>query len=383
MTTSAAKSEKSKTPAETASIYLICGTDEFEASRRCRQLIETLCPPAEQTLGLERIDGACDTVDECLAAIRKCLGALQTVGFFGSAKLVWLRDASFFYDSRPGKTEEVKKSVAELTEELKRGLMPGVRLVISAASVDKRTAFYKTIQKAGRVESFDLPEKDYNWDKHANDVLRGMLEDAGLRARADVVSLMVERAGNQPRQLDNEVKKLAIYMKTRQEVTADDVLSIVSPARERGFGELSNAFMLRDLSGTLRVLHQLFEQKENAVGLIISLENRVRELLVYKTALSNRWLRLSGSDDWPRVDWASSPDAEAFFTALANDPRKVNPFWAGRLASYANKFTLEELTGIQVLLVDEHGRMTEGAAPAEILLEWAIIKALGATRVKK
>jgi len=383
MTTSAAKSEKSKSPAETASMYLICGTDEFEASRRCKQLIETLCPPAEQALGLELIEGACDTIDDCIAAVRKCLDALQTVGFFGSSKLVWLRDASFFYDSRPGKTVDVKKAVAELTEELKRGLMPGVRLVISAASVDKRTGFYKAMQKDGRVESFDLPEKDYKWDEHANNVLRGMLEDAGLRARADVVSLMVERAGNQSRQLDNEVQKLSIYMKDRKEVTADDVMTIVSPARERGFGELSNAFMLRDLSGTLRVLHQLIDQKENAVGLIISLENRVRELLVYKTALTNRWLRLSGSDDWPRVEWTSSPEAEKFFSALTNDPRKVNPFWAGRMSGFANKFTLDELKRIQLLLVEEHGRMTEGAAPAEILLEWAIIKALGVSRVTK
>jgi DNA polymerase-3 subunit delta len=377
MTAGTTKQEKSKSGADSISMHLVCGTDEFEVSRNSRHLVETMCPPEDRALGLEIIDGACDTIEEATTAIRKCLDALQTVGFFGSSKIVWLRDASFFYDGKPGKFEDVKKAVATLTEELKRGLMPGVRLVISATSVDKRTSFFKTMEKGGRIEYFNLPEKDYKWDEHAVNVLRGMLDDCGLKARADVIDLMVDRAGNQPRQLASEVEKLALYMKDRKEVTTADIMTIVSPARERGFGELSQAFSQRDLSGTLRIMYQLIQQKENAVGLIISLENRVRELLVYRTALTNRWARLSGRDDWPKIDWMSSPEAEAFFSQLANDPRKANPFWAGKLAGWANKFSLQELKSIQRVLVEEHGRMTEGAAPAETLLEWAVVKSLG------
>lgn len=366
-------------PADTASCFLYTGTDEFEAAQACRAMINQLCPPAEQTFGLETIDGACDTVDESVAALRATRDALNTVGFFGAGKLVWLRDATFFYDSRPGKTIAVKEAVAALAEEVKRGLMPGVRLVVHATSVDKRTAFYKAMEKNGQVHIHDMPAKDYQWDEHAMRQLRTKLDEAGLRASHAVVHLFVERAGNQSRQLAIELEKLQIYLGDRREVTADDVMTIVSPARERGYGELANAFCTRDLAATLSVLRQLIHQKESPVGLVISLENRVRDLLVYRSAHERGLLRVSGGD-WPKIDFSSSPDAEAFFSHLANDPRKANPFWAGKLAAWALAFPSGGLGRILRILVEEHARMTEGVAAPETLLEWALIKCLGGNR---
>lgn len=366
-------------PADTASCFLFTGTDEFEAAQACREKINQLCPPAEQTFGLETIDGACDTVDESVAALRATRDALNTVGFFGAGKLVWLRDATFFYDSRPGKTIAVKEAVAALAEEVKRGLMPGVRLVVHATSVDKRTAFYKAMEKSGQVHLHDMPAKDYQWDEHAMRQLRAKLDEAGLRASHAVVHLFVERAGNQSRQLAIELEKLQIYLGDRREVTADDVMTIVSPARERGYGELANAFCTRDLAATLSVLRQLILQKDSPVGLVISLENRVRDLLVYRSAEERGYLRVYGGD-WPKIDFSTSPEAEAFFSQLPNDPRKANPFWAGKLAGWAMAFPPGGLGRALRILVEEHARMTEGVAAPETLLEWALIKCLGGNR---
>jgi hypothetical protein len=62
---------------------------------------------------------------------------------------------------------------------------------------------------------------------------------------------------------------------------------------------------------------------------------------------------------------------------LPNDPRKANPYWAGKLAAWAAAFPSGELPRIQRVLVEEHGRITEGVAEDEVLLEWALIRTLG------
>lgn len=369
--------KKSKSPAApTQQVYVIAGTDEFEVSRRAKHLADTLCPEAGRAFGLEVVDGACDTVDESVAAIRRCLDGLQTVGFFGSSKLVWLRDASFLYDSRPGKSNDVKTALAGLADEIKRGLMPGVRLLISAANIDKRTGFYKALEKAGDVQFYNLPEKSYKWNEHAAGVLLDLLQEAGLRARPDVIKAIVERAGPYARQLHQEVEKLSLYLRDRKEVTREDVLTMVSPAREHGYGELTDAFAKQDLPGALRVARQLIQQKEQPVGLIMGLQQRVHDLLVYRTALARKWLAV-GDGDWDKAQWYDHPDAEAFFAGMSNDPRRANPFWAGMLARQAKAFTLSRLRQIQRDLIDVHGNMTSGAASAEFLLEWALVKALG------
>lgn len=358
-------------------LFLVSGSDEFEVSRRARLLVDRLCPEADRALGLDVVDGACDTVDESIAAIRRVLDGLRTVGFFGSAKLIWLRDASFLYDSRPGKSAEVKAALAGLTAEIKQGLLPGVRFLVSAPQVDKRTAFYKAMDAAGSVELFDLPEKSYKWDEHARDVLRTLFEEAGLRAGHDVITLMVGRAGPFSRQLHAEVEKLSLYLGDRKQVTTDDVLAIVSPAREHGYGELADAFGKKSLPEALRVARLLLEQKETAVGLMIGLQQRVHDLLIYSIALSRRWAFVSGSPDWPKLEWSASPEAESFFSSLASDPRRVNPYWGGILARQAARFTVEELQRAQRELVESHGMITDGSAPAEFMLEWALIKTLG------
>lgn len=360
-----------------AQIYLIAGTDEFEVSRHARQLVDTLCPKEDQALSLETIDGACDTIDEAIAAVNSCFDALTTVGFFGSSKVVWLRDASFFNEGRPGKFTDVKEAVAKLTDEIKAGLLPDVTLIVSGAAVDKRTAFYKAVNKVGHVDFYNLPDKDYKWDEHAADVLRNMLSEQGLRANVNVIRLIVERAGNQSRQLSMEVEKLALFVGDRKEVTAADVLEIVSPARERGFGELTDAYGRHDLPGCIRIVRQLIQQKESAVGLIISLQNRTRVLLVYRRSLARKWARLAGSADWPKIEWSNSPEADAYLSSVTKDPRKANPYWGGILAKQATNFAGGELQRALKIFVEEHGRMTSGAAPDYVLLEWALIKALG------
>jgi DNA polymerase III delta subunit len=236
------------------------------------------------------------------------------------------------------------------------------------------------MEKVGKVEFFNLPDKSYKWDEYAEGVLRDLLAKAGLKARADVMRLMIERAGPYPRQLHQEVEKLSLYVRDRKEITREDVLDIVSPARENSYGELADAFAKQDLPGALRVTRRLLQQKEQPVGLMMGLQTRVHDLLVYRTCLARRWARLTGSDDWPKVEWSSGPEAEEYLSSLANDPRRANPYWAGILAKQAQRFELDHLHDVQRQLVEIHGRITDGSAPADFMLEWFLITALGTNR---
>ena len=104
------------------SLYLICGSDEYVVAANARKLIDELCPPDQQTLGLETIEGRCDSTSEAAAAARRCLSALQTVGFFDASKLVWLKNANFLSDAGPGRSEDVRSALNDLAAEIDKGL---------------------------------------------------------------------------------------------------------------------------------------------------------------------------------------------------------------------------------------------------------------------
>src|SRR5438128_1605917 len=82
---------KAKTPS--ANIHAVVGSDEAEVKRVAAELAGNLTPPGAGEFGLDVIDGAADNAEQAATRIRSTIDALQTLPFFGSTKVVWLKNA--------------------------------------------------------------------------------------------------------------------------------------------------------------------------------------------------------------------------------------------------------------------------------------------------
>ncbi len=367
-----------KTEAE-AAIWLIVGADDFLVSRHAREVVNRMCPPADQAMGLEIVNGRAPSVDAAVLALQQCRLGLETVGLFGSSKVVWLRDATFLYDNLVGRSALVKAELARLVAELKRGLMPGQRLVVNAEKVDKRSAFYKTCQTLGELREFAVPEKSYEQEKYARDIIRMLLGEAGLEASETAIVSIIGKVGCDSRLLAKEIEKLRDYLGARTRIEDADVRQIVSPARESAGWDLADALGDRNLGKALELLRQLLFQGEKEFLLIMGLQNRVRELIVYRTCLDQGWLELKGSEPWIKAEWRGAGDAEPLFAELPDNlhPGRVHPFRAGRLAAQARRYSRAELIRAQRILLEVHESMIRTSAPPDLLLEVGLVKITG------
>src|SRR2546429_8324152 len=97
----------------------------------------------------EIIDATVSHSGEAIKALSKLREALQTLPFFGSAKVIWLKDCNFLGDERTASASMVTEALAEMAQELKGFSWENVRLLISAGKVDKRKVFYKALDKLG------------------------------------------------------------------------------------------------------------------------------------------------------------------------------------------------------------------------------------------
>src|SRR6059058_6608026 len=89
---------KTKAKLALTKIYAVVGSDDVEVKHTATELAEKLKPADAGDFGLETIDGAADNADQASARIRSAIEALQTLPFFGSTKLVWLKNANFLGD---------------------------------------------------------------------------------------------------------------------------------------------------------------------------------------------------------------------------------------------------------------------------------------------
>src|SRR5438034_10150352 len=203
---------KTKTKGATANVHAVVGSDEAEVKRIAAELAQKLAPEAAGDFGLEVIDGIADNADQAAARIHSTIEALQTLPFFGSTKVVWLKNANFLGDDPKARSAAVQSALEELSELLDGGFDSGVTFLISATEVDKRRAFYKMLVKRAELQVFDrLDSGRAGWEEEATEIVRLRATKQKLELDHSGLDLFVLLTGGDTRQIENELEKIDTY----------------------------------------------------------------------------------------------------------------------------------------------------------------------------
>jgi len=141
---------------------------------------------------LEIIDGVAENADQAAVRIRSTIEALQTLPFFGSSKVVWLKSANFLGDTQISRAASVQSALEELSDLIENGLGSDVIFLISATEVDKRRSFYRSLVKRAELQVFDrLDSTRSGWEEEATEVVRGRVKKRKLQFDGDALDLFV------------------------------------------------------------------------------------------------------------------------------------------------------------------------------------------------
>ena len=361
--------------------YLFVGNDDYPLSLAARQLVNERVPLAEQAFGLEVIEGRASTIDEALATIKRCHEALVTPGFLMvRGKVIWWRMVSFLGDAEVVGNEDVKAEMKDLASALEDGRAGEATLLVTAPAVDKRSAFYKLFASRFEVREFMLPDKAYLVERVGRDKIRMALEEKGISADTDAVELMLSRVGADSRLIAAETEKLALFLGDRRRVGLKDVQVVVSSTLTSVMWDLQDAVGDRRLPDALEVLRELLASKEHALAIVSSLMGRMRDLLLYREALDQGWLRIKGGGRGDSAEWGEVPGGvdEVLSSVLKRDPRTVHPFVVGKMAQQARRFSVAALRRNQRLLMDTYETLVSSRVPEQTELELMLVRIMAA-----
>ncbi|HEV2454542.1 MAG TPA: DNA polymerase III subunit delta, partial [Verrucomicrobiae bacterium] len=278
------------------SLALVCGNDEFAVKKRAKEIFRSWAGESGST-EQEIIDAAVSNSGDALNAIAKLREAIQTLPFFGSSKIVWLRDCSFLGEERAASAQAVMDTLADLAAELKGFKWENIRLLISAGKVDRRKTFFKTLEKIGTVENFEaLSADDKDWADRAEAVARSAIRQRGKDIAEEALAELVARVGPNPRQLENESEKLALFIGERLTIEFADVASVCSRNKTARAFALGDALGDRDLPQLLKRLDEelwemKFDSQKSPIGLLYGLISKVRAMLMLKEMLREGWIK--------------------------------------------------------------------------------------------
>jgi len=372
-------------PKPDSPVALICGEDDFAAKQRAKQLYQQWC----EVLGgmdHEIIEATVNNSGEALKALGKLREALQTLPFFGGGKAIWLRDCNFLGDERTAQTSDVTDTLADLAQELKQFPWQSVRLLVSAGKVDKRKTFYKTLEKIGRVESFDgWSVNDKDWVQQAELWARKAIQSHEKQISEDALAELITRVGPHPRQLDSEIEKVSLFIGDRKEITKADVNTVcVRNKMSRAFA-LGDALGNRNLPALLRCLDQelwemQFVKDKSEIGLLYGLISKVRSLLMLKEMMREGWLK--STDNYNHFKGQlERVRPEELPTDKRYNPLALNPYVLFKALPQVRNYSEAELVAAMDLLLRANQRLVTSALDERLVLQQTLVQIVGPTAV--
>jgi len=368
---------KSKTAAS-PKVYAVVGSDEAEVKHVAAELAEKLTPSGAGDFGLEMIDGAADNAEQAAARISSTIEALQTLPFFGSTKVVWLKNANFLGDDQKARSMAVHSALEQLSELLEAGFGSEVTFLLSATEVDKRRSFYRTLVKRAEVQVFDrLDSGRAGWEEAACEIVRSRAKKRKLPFDDEALDLFVLLTGGDTRQIDNELEKIETFLGKDRAVNVEIVRELVPLSRAGIIFELSNALAARDLELALTLVRRLLDQGETAIGILLAaIVPTIRNLLLAKDLMEQHGIRRPHS---PFQFIAAMNRLPA--KATEHLPRKkdgsINAYGLAIAAQRANQFDTNQLIEAMRACLEANVKLVTTQLDHELVLTEVVVKLLG------
>ena len=371
------------TPAATVAspLLLVSGDDEFAVKQRARQIYGEWCAQAGG-FDHEIIDASAANSGEALHALGRLREALQTLPFFGSAKVVWFQNCNFLGEERTASAQAVTANLADLAQELKAFRWENVRLLVSAGKIDKRKVFYKTLEKIGSVEAFaGWSAEDRDWSSEAEHAARQQLRGLKKEIHDEAAAKLVNYVGPNIRLLASETEKLALYAGNRVEIEVEDVDAIVTRNKQSRAFALADALGGRDLVKILTTLdEELWEMKidsqKSPIGVLYGLIAKVRAMIFMKEMLREGWVKADTEYNRFKTQLTRVPP-EAVPQDKRFNPLSMNPYVLFRALGHARNYTLPELIQAMDLLLDCNRRLVSSSLDDGLVLQQALMKMAG------
>ncbi len=350
-------------------IHAVLGTDEGRVAEEALRLFNELKPAGGDEFTNDLVEGSASNAEEAYQICAKGIEALQTLGFFGGAKVVWLKNANFLADDRTGGAERSKEGVEAMLDVLKAGLGEDVTFLVSASGIDKRRAFYKWLQKNAELAVFDKIDvsKD-GWEEEVAMMVRGRAKDLNLHFEDDALELFVQLAGEDTRQIGNELEKLSLFVGEGGVVELESVRLMVPASRKGVIWEVSRALERRDAGRAIALIDAQMAKNESAIAIMrAAIIPTVRNLFLVRVLL----------DSYPRLPAGNrGAFAKAIERLPAGDlvwlPQKkaggVNVWGLAFAMEKAGQFSTQELReAMEACLKADQGLVTTQLDPRFVL----------------
>lgn len=230
-------------------VYLLYGTKEFQINEEIKKICKNI-----DEMNISRYDLNNDLLS---LAIEDA----QTLSLFEDKKVVIIENADMFTGSTSKDSEIVQKYLDNINENTT------LIFIVHNDKLDTRKKITKLIKEKGKV-------LEYNDELDTISLVRKLFK--GYNIDYKTINLFIDRIGNNPLIIQNEINKIKIYKGNDKNITDEDILNLTIKLIEIDIFKLIDYIVKKDKEKALELYYEMLKMNEEPIKIVVILANQFR-----------------------------------------------------------------------------------------------------------
>ena len=239
-------------------VYLLYGTKDFEIEEEIKKLSKDI-----DEMNISKYDLNNDMLSLALEDAK-------TISLFGDKKLVIVDNANMFTGSTSKDSELIEEYLNHINENTT------LVLIVHNDKLDTRKKITKLIKRVGKVQEF-------NDELDTTSLVRRLFKDYNIDYKT--IQLFIDRVGNNPLIIQNEINKIKIYKDNDKNITEEDILNLTAKLIEIDIFKLIDYIVRKNKEKALELYYEMLKMNEEPIKIVVILANQFRIMYQSKELL--------------------------------------------------------------------------------------------------
>ena len=235
-------------------VYLLYGTKDFQINEEIKKITKN-----QNEMNINKYD-----LDNSL--IQNAIEDAETISMFGDKKTVIIDNANMFTGTTSKDSEIIENYLNHINSHT------NLIFLVHNEKLDTRKKITKLIKKVGIV-------KEFNDELNQTTLIKKLFN--GYNIENKTINLFLNRIGNNPLIIKNEINKIKIYKGDDKTITDEDILNLTTKKVEIDIFKLIDYIVKKDKDKALELYYEILKMNEEPIKIIVILANQFR--LMYQS----------------------------------------------------------------------------------------------------
>ncbi len=235
-------------------VYLLYGTKDFQINEEIKKITKN-----QNEMNINKYD-----LDNSL--IQNAIEDAETISMFGDKKTVIIDNANMFTGTTSKDSEIIENYLNHINSHT------NLIFLVHNEKLDTRKKITKLIKKVGII-------KEFNDELNQTTLIKKLFN--GYNIENKTINLFLNRIGNNPLIIKNEINKIKIYKGDDKTITDEDILNLTTKKVEIDIFKLIDYIVKKDKDKALELYYEMLKMNEEPIKIIVILANQFR--LMYQS----------------------------------------------------------------------------------------------------